>query len=1136
MAVLFAQVCELVYVWPVFPTAPPVVGAMVSDFSGGPASWRELERIASGRPPVVGDGGDSPAWSRKREGYAAPDDLVDARGPAGGGDGARVPYAELHVHSFFSFLDGVSSPEVLVEEAVRLGLDAIMLTDRDGMYGAVRFATAARELGMPAGYGAELSLDLPGAQGGVPDPAGTHLLVLARSLEGYHRLCRVISSGQLAGEKGCPVYDMDEVVEELRGVAQVLTGCRKGAVRRALAERGATAAAEELTLLVDRFGRDLVAVELIDHYGPMDSTNNDTLAAIAAELGVATVVSNNVHYASPADARRADAVAAIRARRSIEELEGWLPADGTAFLRSGAEQAAAFDRRYPGAVARTARLGIECAFDLALVAPRLPPFPVPEGFRDEAAFLRHLTYEGAARRYGPAAGAPKAYAQLEHELAVIEQLGFPGYFLVVWDIVRFCHERGILAQGRGSAANSAVCYALSICNADPVKWGLLFERFLAPEREGPPDIDVDIESDRREEAIQYVYQQHGRRHAAQVANVITYRARSAVRDAAKALGYSQGQQDAYSKQVDQWRGLADAVAAPEHPVPREVLQLAARLEDSPRHLGVHSGGMVITERPVSEIVPVEWATAKDRSVLQWDKEDCAEMGLTKFDLLGLGMLSALRYSIELVAEHHGRHIDLGELDLADPDVYEMLCRADAIGVFQVESRAQLGTLPRLAPRKFYDLVVEVALIRPGPIQGGSVHPYLRRRSGEEQWQHAHPLMASSLDRTLGVPLFQEQVMQLAQDVAGFTAGEADQLRRAMGAKRSEKKMRALAQRFFEGAAANKVPREVAARIFEQVAAFSGYGFPEAHSMAFALLVYASGWLHHYYPAAFCAGLLRAQPMGFYSPQTLVADARRHGVVTLGPDLNVSLPHATLEPHPDSAGGVAVRLGLAGIRDVGQAVADRIVADRDVAGPYRGIDDLTERVQLNKPVAEALATAGVFTGLGTARREALWAAGAAARTRATHLPGLAVGVDAPALPGMSAIELAAADLQFTGITPGLHPVHFVRAHLEQLGAIPAGSLAGIEDKTRVRVGGQITHRQRPATAGGITFLNLEDETGMANIICHQGTWTKFHAVLSKHPAVVVRGTVQVAHGSASLVADHIAPLHLRDLAASSRDFR
>ncbi|MEV6832344.1 error-prone DNA polymerase [Amycolatopsis sp. NPDC051102] len=1106
-------------------------------FNNPRVPWSEVERIASGRAPVPGDGSDAPAWSRKREGYAgAPADLEDRRGRDDGGDRIRAPYAELHVHSNFSFLDGASHPETLVEEAARLELDALVLTDHDGMYGAVRFNDAARALGVRVGFGAELSLGLPGPQAGVPDPAGSHLLVIARQQSGYHRLCRVISRAQLAGgEKGRPVYDFDELADELAGHVVVLTGCRKGAVRQALDRRGPAAAHAELARLVERFGRSHVAVELIDHRQPQDDTANDLLDALAKDLRLPTVVSNNVHYARPDDAGVAAAVAAVRARRSAEELEGWRPPSGQAFLRSGMEQRRLFERRYPGAVGRAAVLGVEVAFDLNLVAPDLPPFPVPAG-HDEMSFLTELTWRGAAKRYGPREENPKAYAQLDHELAVIGKLGFPGYFLVVWDIVRFCREANILCQGRGSAANSAVCYALEICHADPVKWNLLFERFLAPERDGPPDIDVDIESGRREEAIQYVYDKHGRFHAAQVANVITYRAPSAIRDAAKALGHSSGRQDAYGKLVDRWGGVAATKQQAAGAIPDDVLDLAARIEDFPRHLGIHSGGMVISKQPVSEVVPVEWATMADRSVLQWDKDDCAAVGLVKFDLLGLGMLSALHHMLDLVAEHHRTPVDIGKLDLADPAVYDMLCEADAVGVFQVESRAQLATLPRLRPREFYDLVVEVALIRPGPIQGGSVHPYIRRRRGDEEWEHAHPLLAASLDRTLGVPLFQEQVMQMAVDVASFTPAEADQLRRAMGAKRSSAKMKALMARFFAGCEANGLDRELATRIFEQIHAFSGYGFPEAHSMSFALLVYASAWFKRYYPAAFCAGLLRAQPMGFYSPQTLVADARRHGVHIREPDVNTSLAHATLEPDPGSTGGVALRLGLAGVRHLGDDAAEEIVAEREAHGPYASIGDLARRVPLKKNVAEALATAGAFSGFGGDRRQDLWAAGAAAATRPGHLPGLAPGLDAPALPGMTRLEVTAADLWATGVSPDSHPVEYLRGLLGERGAITVAELMQTEDGTRVWVGGAVTHRQRPATAGGITFLNLEDETGMANVLVSPGLWHRQRIVARTSSALLVRGHVQAAEGVVTLVADRLENLELPMRNGPSRDFR
>ncbi|MDQ4105297.1 MAG: error-prone DNA polymerase, partial [Actinomycetota bacterium] len=875
-----------------------------------PVRWADLERALSGRlagsrpghrdEEHPGDGGDSPAWTRHRDRYQPP----PRHTPAQLTETQRIPYAELHCHSNFSFLDGASHPEELVEEAARLGLDAIAITDHDGMYGVVRFAEAARELGVKTVFGVELSLGLTAPQNGIPDPEGEHLLVLARDPEGYRRLSRVISDAQIAGkEKGRPIYDLDAVAATAGGHWVVLTGCRKAAVRRALEREGPAAASAQLHRLTELFGTDHVVVELTANGLADDTERNDVLAALATAHGIGTVATTAAHYATPSRHRLATALAAVRARRSLDEMDGWLPAAATAHLRSGAEMADRFTR-WPGAVERAAALGRECSFDLHLLAPDLPPFDIPGG-HTEASWLRELTWLGAATRYGSYDERPGAFHQIEHELAVIEEKNFPGYFLIVHDIVAFCRRADIFCQGRGSAANSAVCYALGITSVDAVAMDLLFERFLAPDRDGYPDIDLDIESDRREEAIQYVYQKYGRDRAAQVANVITYRARSAVRDVAKALGYSTGTQDAWSKQIDRWGPLNRAGA--ETDIPEPVLALAAELEGFPRHLGIHSGGMVICSRPVAEVCPVEWARMDNRSVVQWDKDDCATAGLVKFDLLGLGMLSALHYAVDLVARHYRHRIQLSDLQPTDPAVYAMLARADSVGVFQVESRAQMATLPRLKPRCFYDLVVEVALIRPGPIQGDSVHPYIRRRNGQEAWDYDHPLLANALRKTLGVPLFQEQLMQMAIDIADFSAAEADELRRAMGAKRSTERMERLRGRLYEGMARHGIRGELAEKIYAKLLAFANFGFPESHSISFASLVYYSAWFKHYYPAAFCAALLQAQPMGFYSPQSLIADARRHGVIVRGPDINASGVHAGLEPAAEGAPEQAVRL-------------------------------------------------------------------------------------------------------------------------------------------------------------------------------------------------------------------------------------
>ena len=1102
------------------------------------APWKDLESILSDRhaplpaPPAPA----APAQPRRQ---------------------GSVPYAELHCHSNFSFLDGASHPEELVDEAARIGLEALALTDHNGFYGIVRFAEAARAVGLRTVFGAELTLapkksptkKSPAkerrrqsssrsanlSRPGPADPKGRHLLVLARDPRGYALLARAISEGQLAGKKNAPRIDYERLVE-LGGAGTgdhwvVLTGCRKGSVPEALVNEGPTAAAKALERLVTDFGRSNVVVELWDHGLPIDSVRNDGLAELAMSHRLKLVATGNVHHHSVARQRLAAAMAAVRARRSLDEIDGWLPPAGR-HLRSGAEQATRF-ARYPGVISEAAALGIECAFDLKLIAPNLPPFPCPDGL-DEMGYLRRLVDQGGASRYGPRSSerVPGAWAQLDRELELIEQLGFPGYFLVVYDIVEFCRKSDILCQGRGSAANSAVCFALGVTNVDAVSLGLLFERFLSPQRDGPPDIDIDIESDRREEVIQYVYKRHGRHHAAQVANVISYRSKSAIRDMAKALGYTTGQQDAFSKQVDRRRPLPERPGAQrETAIPTPVLELAAEIEHFPRHLGIHSGGMVMCDRPVIEVCPVEWGRMADRSVLQWDKDDCASAGLVKFDLLGLGMLSALRYAIDLIAEHDGQEIDLAMLP-QDDRVYEMLQKADTIGVFQVESRAQMATLPRLKPRCFYDLVVEVALIRPGPIQGGSVHPYIRRRNGLEAVTYLHPLLENALAKTLGIPVFQEQLMQIAIDVAGFTASEADQLRQAIGSKRNRERMERLKQRFFEGMRERGISDDIGEQIWLKLAAFANYGFPESHSVSFSYLVYASSWIKYHYPAAFCASLLNAQPMGFWSPHTLVGDARRHGVVVNTVDLNASAAKAVLEPDKTSTGGWAVRLGLGYVRGIGEELAEQIDAGR----PYVSVEDLRRRVpQVPLTVLEVLATAGAFGCFGIDRRSALWTAGAMTQTAADRLPGIVTGDKAPNLPRMSPAELSHSDLWATGIAPDGHPTVFVRSELSETGVVTAAGLVDRSDGERVLVGGVVTHRQRPPTAGGVTFLSLEDETGLINVVVSSGCWQRYKNAALGASALLIRGRLEKAEGVINVVADKLQPLTV-GIAPASRDFR
>ncbi|HEX4244265.1 MAG TPA: error-prone DNA polymerase, partial [Acidimicrobiales bacterium] len=749
--------------------------------------------------------------------------------------------------------------------------------------------------------------------------------------------------------------------------------------------------------------------------------------------------------------------------------------------------------------------------------------------------LVELVRQGALDRYGSrqAERVPGAWARLDHELAVIDALGFPGYFLTVWDIVRFCREQDIFCQGRGSAATSAVCYALGITNVDAVRLGLLFERFLSPARDGPPDIDVDIESGRREEVIQYVYQRYGRLHAAQVANVITYRSRSALRDMGKALGHPLADVEGWAGSVDRGTSMQDDAA-----IPPMVRDLAGAVLDFPRHLGIHSGGMVICDRPVVEVCPVEWARMPGRSVLQWDKDDCAAVGLVKFDLLGLGMLTALHHMVDLVAAHYGITVDVALLD-QEPEVYDLLCRADTVGVFQVESRAQMGTLPRVKPRCFYDLAIEVALIRPGPIQGNAVHPYIRRRNNQEDITYLHPLLEPALRRTLGVPLFQEQLMQIAIDVAGFTPAQADELRQAMGAKRSGERMDRLRDRLFAGMAARDVPEDVAEQVFTSLAAFANFGFPESHSVAFAYLVYSTAWFKVHYPAAFTAGLLNAQPMGFWSPQSLIADAQRHGVTVLRPDVNAGGADARLE-----GDGPAIRLGLSSVRGIGSESAERIAAGQ----PWSGMEDLVRRAGVTRAQLEALATAGAWgdasTGDGSPvstgkpatgnRRSLVWEAGAAAQATAGRLPGV-TGAESPSLPTATPWESVADDLWALGMTPDSTAMELARPELRRQGVLPAGDLNTVPSGDRITVGGVVTHRQHPESAHGAVFLNLEDETGMVNVICSRGAWVRWRSVARFSPALVVRGRLERGEGAINLVAERIDPLELGPVPAS-RDFR
>ena len=1134
------------------------------DWNNPALSWDTFERTLSGRPAAPRTRRARPAPTTPAPTKPAPPPEI----PIPELEAPVVPYAELHAHSHYSFLDGASSPEDLIAEAVRLRLTGIAITDHDGFYGAARFAEAALEHpDLLTVYGAELSLGLDAPQLGVADPAGTHLLVLARGVGGYHRLSSAITEAQLAGgEKGRPRYDLDALAADADGQWVVLTGCRKGAVRQALDTGGSDAAARELARLGDRFGRDNVYVELSDHGHPGDDVRCDELAEIARRAKFPTVVTGAVHYATAAHAPLAEAVAAVRARRSLDEMDGYLPANAAARLRSGAQMLRRF-ARHPEAVERTAPLAQSLAFPLRAASPELPRLALPEG-HTQMSWLRDLVWRGAAERYGDPLD-PGIRARLERELHVIEEKDFPGYFLIVHDLVGYARTRGILCQGRGSAANSAVCYVLRITDVDSVFYNLPFERFLSSMRDEEPDIDVDFDSGRREEVIQYVYERYGRRSAAQVANVISYRPKAAVRDAAKALGYPPDRQKAWTRSLDKWNSIGED---PHSPIPEPVRDLASQLLKSPRHLGIHSGGMVLTRRPIGEVCPIEHARMDGRTVLQWDKDDCAAMRLVKFDLLGLGMLNALQGTLDLIADATGETWTLATIPKEEAGVYDMLCRADAIGVFQVESRAQLNTLPRLRPRRFYDLVIEIALIRPGPMQGGAVHPYLRRRNMEEPVTYPHPALEPVLERTLGVPLFQEQLMQMAMTVGNCSAEDADQLRRAMGSKRGVERIDRLKDQLFSGMHEHGIVGEEAQLLYQQIEAFAGFGFAESHSISFALLVYASSWCKLHYPAAFLAGLLRAQPMGFYSSRSLVEDARRHGVQVLPPDVQRSRAGSALEPlendrdqdpritglpscvhqeqptpgpfdtsSPDTGarhrrdGAFAVRLGLEEVRGIERGAAERIERARgDV--PFRDLADLARRADLDRTTIEALGAAGACAGLGLERREAMWAAAPASDNRARYLEGSVVQVQPPLLPLLSDAEQTALDLWTTGVVSGTHPVALLRQTLDARRVVRSDRVHDVPAGSLVEVAGLVTHRQRPGTAGGITFITLEDEAGTVNIITWPQLWKRSRLVAGSAPALIVSGTLErSADGVVNIIASQFEPLAAPP-SVSSRDFR
>ncbi len=1138
-------------------------------------------------------------------------------------------YIELHTASAFSFLDGASLPEALVDRAAELGYPALALLDRDGVYGIPRFHKAATAAGIRPIVGAELTIDsglqtadsrqrvAPGdarSAAGRRDVKGPRqeqaassslsaarwsLPVLVSSAEGYRNLCTLVTRMKLRAPKGEGALTLEDLEGRTAGLValvgrEALRGSRHGV--GGLLDR-----------LIGLFGRDNVCVELQRHLHRDQEADRQALCDLASAFHVPLVATNGVRFAAPGDRPLYDVLTCIRHKTTLEAAGRRLTANAERYLKPPAEMAALFADE-PEAVANTEALADRLRYTMADLGYRFPEYPVPPG-ETAASFLRKMTEVGARERYRPY--HDRARAQVARELGLIEKLGLAGYFLIVWDIVNFCRQQGILVQGRGSAANSAVCYSLGITAVDPVGMDLLFERFLSEERGEWPDIDLDLPSgDRRERVIQHVYEKYGEHGAAMTANVITYRGRSAAREVGKVIGLDPATIDRLSKVLHRFeyhddgetiaRHLGEIGVDPTDHRMQVFAELWQRIQDLPRHLGQHSGGMVICQGRLDTVVPLENASMPGRVVVQWDKDDCADMGIVKIDLLGLGMMAVLQDALAAINARRpavSQPLGLWNLPPDDPEVYRMLRAADTIGVFQVESRAQMATLPRLKPERFYDLVVEVAIIRPGPIVGNMVHPYLNRRAGREKVTYPHPSLEPILARTLGVPLFQEQLLRIAMVAAGFTGGQAEELRRAFGFKRSERRMKQIEVQLRDGMARNGITGQAAEDIVKAISSFALYGFPESHSASFALLVYASAYLKVHYPAAFYAALLNNWPMGFYHPATLVKDAQRHGVRFASIDVQRSCWPCTIEEDG------AIRLGLCYVkglrRQVGEAIEAADSLSREPRKPercpkcgcddgsmleatgqggrlacfcnncahdwkvvlprFRSVDELIARTAINREELSTLAEVGALASLGFTRREALWQVERAIRPAGELFQdsgfgirdsgnrdqgsgirdqGLGIGEqeeDSSPLPEMTSVERLVADYRGTGLTIGPHPMAMRRKEMELRGALRAIDLPKQRHGRRVRVAGAVITRQRPGTAKGFVFLTLEDETGIANIIVRPDLFARSRLAVVSEPFLLVEGILQNQDGVVSVRAERLDGMSGAKVDVEARDF-
>ena len=1028
-------------------------------------------------------------------------------------------YAELRCRSNYSFLRGASHPDELVERAAALGYSALALTDQDGVHGVVRAHEAAKRVGLHLVHGSHVTVgEDPALAADAPSP----LVLLVQDRGGWRNLSRLLTRGRRACAKGLSLVTVGEVAAHAAGLVALYVGPPDPAAA---------------ALWRDVFG-DRLSLAVSRHLVAEDGPRNVAMERLGGRLGVPLVAVGDVHTHDRSRQDLQDVLTCIRHTTTLDDAGRRLFPNGERTLRPREALSALFADR-PEWLARSAELAAACTFDLTELRYRFPEEHLPPG-HTPMSWLRHLVAVGAAERYG--GDVPDDVARtIAHELTLIEQLDFAGYFLTVWDIVRFARLRGILCQGRGSAANSAVCYVLGITPIDPVRMDLLFERFVSVERGEPPDIDVDFEHERREEVLQYVYRKYGRSHAGMVCEVITYRGRSAVREVGKALGLSLDQVDRAAKALGFHWGLEDlslmlreAGLDPTDRTVRLLCQLAREIQGFPRHLSIHVGGFVVTHEPLEDLVPIENAAMEERTIIQWDKDDIDVVGLFKVDLLALGMLTCVQRCFNLVRAHEGVELSIDTLPPEDPAVYDAICEADTVGVFQVESRAQMSMLPRLQPRSFYDLVVEVAIIRPGPIQGDMVHPYLRRRQGQEPIDFPHPDVRRILGRTFGVPLFQEQVMRLAVVAGGFTPGEADQLRRAMAAWRRKGKMHELSERLVAGLISNGFTPAYAQQIFKQIEGFGEYGFPESHAASFAVIVYASVWLRRHHPEAFLAAILNSQPMGFYQPNTLIGDTRRRGVTVLPVDVARSAWDCTLERLPrgersveegpwDGPAPLAVRLGFRLVKGLAKGDAERLVAVRSHRA-FTTLGDLARRSQLRRDQLVRLAAAGALLPLGLGRREAIW--------RIQGLPDVGEGdllawMELPEpdaeLPPMTPEEELLADYKATGLSVGAHPLALIRDTLRQRGIPTAAELAHMPDGRRLTVAGMVITRQRPGTASGVLFVTIEDETGHCQVVVWPQIYEKNRRAVRDLLLMEVDGRLQRDGRVIHVIAERVRPL-------------